>query len=48
MNKKLKLSIEQIEIFNIVKELKGSVKLPKSNKTDKELIEDALIEKHIR
>lgn len=39
---------EKQELSNILKELKGSIKLPKNLKSYKEILEDALIEKYIK
>lgn len=36
------------ELSTLIKELKGSLKLPKDNKSYKELIEDSLIEKYLK
>lgn len=39
---------EKIKLSKIVKELKGSVKDPNPSKSYKELLTDALIEKHLK
>jgi hypothetical protein len=43
-----KTNLKQKELSKIVKELKGSLKLPNDSKSYKELLEDALIEKYIK
>lgn len=39
---------ERVELSKIVKELKGSIRLPKDSKSFNELLQDALIEKYLR
>jgi len=38
---------EKKEISNIIKELKGSIKIPNDNKSYSEILEDALLEKYV-
>ncbi|MBK8503373.1 MAG: hypothetical protein IPL46_14830 [Saprospiraceae bacterium] len=39
---------ERVELSKIVKELQGSISLPKDSKSYKKLLQDALIEKYLR
>ncbi len=39
---------ERVEFSKIVKELKGSISIPKDSKSFNELLQDALIEKYLR
>lgn len=39
---------ERVELSKIVKELKGSIRLPKDGQSFNELLQDALIEKYLR
>ena len=38
---------EKKELSNIIKELKGSIKIPNDNKSYSEILEDALLEKYV-